>query len=98
MTSTRFSPAAALASPAVARYRIGRRLARLLALSVLLAGCSAQPYRGTEIDGASFLQRALTQENGPIRVTAAVPDDAETEVLTGLDLYDQGIQPVWVKV
>lgn len=77
--------------------------ARLLGLWCLLlftqlAGCGSQPWQGQEIAGSSFLQRALTQENGPIRVTAAVPDDAETAVLTGLDLYEQGIQPIWLKV
>ncbi len=70
----------------------------LLLLFALLAGCGSQPWQGREIAGATFLQRTLTQENGPIRVTAAVPDDAETLVLTGLDLYEQGIQPVWLKV
>ena len=70
----------------------------LLLLFTQLAGCGSQPWQGQEIAGATFLQRSLTQENGPIRVTAAVPDDAETAVLTGLDLYEQGIQPVWLKV
>jgi hypothetical protein len=70
----------------------------LVAALALLAGCASRPYEGQAVAGSSFLQRALTQEYGPVRVTAAVPDDAETAVLTGLDLYEQGIQPVWLEV
>ena len=33
-----------------------------------------------------------------MRVAAAVPDAKETLALTGLDLYQQGIQPVWLEV
>jgi len=73
-------------------------LALLTFAALLLIGCGTQRYQGENVDDAAFLQRAVTQENGPLRVTAAVPDAAETEALTGLDLYEQGIQPVWLKV
>jgi hypothetical protein len=67
-------------------------------LSLLLASCSIRPYQSSDIDVAPFLQRSLTQENNQLRVTAAVPDAGEVEALTGLDLYKQNIQPVWLKV
>lgn len=70
----------------------------LLVLSVLLSACAGRPYVATSPDDAGFLDRRVTQEKGPIRVTVAVPDAAETEALTGLPLYDQGIQPVWLEV
>jgi hypothetical protein len=79
----------------------GQRLAALLTLTcgiLLLAGCGMQSYRGVSVDTAAFLQRAIVQEDADLRVTAAVPDAAETLALTGLDLYKQGIQPVWLKV
>jgi hypothetical protein len=76
----------------------GFTLPLLATLALLLTGCGSQSYRGADMDAASFLERAITQENGPMRVTAAVPDDAETRVLTGLDLYGQGIQPIWLEV
>jgi hypothetical protein len=63
-----------------------------------LAGCGTQPYQGGSVDTASFLQRSVTRQNGPIRVTTAVPNAEESMTLTGLDLYEQGIQPVWLKV
>ena len=65
---------------------------------MLLAACAGRPYVATAPDDAGFLERRVTQEKGPIRVTVAVPDAAETEALTGLPLYDQGIQPVWLEV
>ena len=86
------------AAGSVAGTARGLTLLLAAALALLLAGCGSQPYTGTDVASSSFLQRALTQENGPIRVTAAVPDDAETAVMTGLDLYEQGIQPVWLEV
>lgn len=71
----------------------------LIALSaVALAACSARPYRGSDLSTAPFLQRGVIQQNPQVRVTAAVPDAAETQALTGLDLYRQGIQPVWLQV
>lgn len=71
---------------------------QLVTLCALLAGCAIKSYHSSSVDFAAFLQRSITQEDGPLRVTAAVPDAAETKALTGLDLYSQGIQPVWLKV
>lgn len=65
---------------------------------LLLAGCAHQPYLPAEIGSASFLERAITQEQESARVTAAVPDAAETGELFGLPLYDQGVQPVWLEI
>jgi hypothetical protein len=65
---------------------------------VLLSACAGRPYIAKTPDDAGVLDRRVTQEKGPIRVTVAVPDAAETEALTGLPLYDQGIQPVWLEV
>ena len=65
---------------------------------LLIAGCGMQPYRGVSLETAPFLARSMVREDGPLRVTAAVPDAGETLALTGLDLYSQGIQPIWLKV
>lgn len=74
------------------------RFLPFIALSLFITGCAIKPYQGTEVDAATFLQRSITQEQGSVRVTAAVPDASETQELTGLNLYDQGIQPIWLKV
>jgi hypothetical protein len=70
----------------------------LFLLAILLPACATRPYEGSDVNAASFISRAVIKENGELTVTAAVPDATETEALTGLDLYDQGIQPVWLKV
>lgn len=91
-------PAAHLLPPRrVGLYRHAALL--IISLAVLLmAGCGMQPYRGAAVDTAPFLGRAQVQEDASLRVTAAAPDAGETLALTGLDLYEQGIQPVWLKV
>jgi hypothetical protein len=82
------------------RHTTGAWTGRLsvLALTLLLAACGTQSYRGTQVAEAHFIDRGITQQVGNITVTAAVPDAAETEALVGLDLYNQGIQPVWIRV
>ena len=45
-----------------------------------------------------FLERAQTQREGGIAVTAAVPSAAETRELFGVSLYSRGVQPVWIEI
>lgn len=76
-------------------------LGRLLATTILIllvSACATRPYNGSQVASASFLERSIVQQQGDITVYTAVPDAAETLALTGLDLYEQGIQPVWLKV
>jgi len=75
----------------------GRCLCLYLAV-LLLGACATRPYEGVQVDAASFLKRSITQEDGALVVTTAVPDAGETRALTDLDLYEQGIQPVWLKI
>ena len=44
------------------------------------------------------MERAVTQVKGEVRVTAAVMSKKETEQAFDLDLYDKGIQPVWLEI
>jgi hypothetical protein len=74
------------------------RFLSIIVLSLVVIGCATRPFQGADIDASDFLQRSISQDQGSIRVTAAVPDASETEALIGLDLYKQGIQPVWLKV
>ena len=76
----------------------GLRLFAVIALVNMVSACASGPYTPTEVSSASFLQRSLQQSSGPIEVEVAVPSAAESKALTGLDLYQQGIQPIWVKV
>ena len=74
------------------------RLVALALVTLLLGACAGRPYHKQSLAGANFLQRAITQQQGDLAVTVAVPDAAETLSLTGLDLYQQGIQPVWISI
>ena len=69
-----------------------------LGLSLSLAACGGKAFLAEEPESSSFLDRRVVQQEGPVTVTVAVPDAAETEALTGLPLYEQGIQPVWIDV
>ncbi|HEX5764710.1 MAG TPA: LssY C-terminal domain-containing protein [Woeseiaceae bacterium] len=69
-----------------------------ICLSMALSACGGKAFLAETPESASFLERRMTQQEGPVTVAVAVPDAAETEALTGLPLYDQGIQPVWVEV
>lgn len=70
----------------------------LLLLASVLSGCAIRPFDGAGLQNAAFLERALVEHQGNVVISTAVPDAGETRRLTGLDLYDQGIQPVWIKV
>lgn len=75
--------------------RLSPAVPLLLAVS-LLAACAG--YDAKEVDTAGYKARAVVQTQGPVTISAAVPDAGETRELTGIDLYDQGIQPIWLEV
>jgi len=64
----------------------------------LLSGCGGRAYVHEDADALDFRSRAETQTDGPISVRASVLGVDETRQLFGLDLYDQGIQPVWLEI
>ncbi len=84
------------------RKKLRRRQVLLVAFtagfSLAISACASKRFEATSIDGATFIERSTTQTQGTVSVTAAVPGAEETEALLGLDLYAQGIQPVWLKV
>ena len=69
--------------------------AGLLFLIGLLA-CAT--YNPRPLDEVPFKARAQTQSKGNVRVTAAVLSAKESEAVFSLPLYDEGIQPVWLKI
>lgn len=80
--------------------RSGRHLsiALLFLLLTVVAGCASRSYQSQDVATAGFLERVQVRADGPIIVRAAVPTARETQNLAGLDLYTQGIQPVWLEV
>ncbi|WP_162846086.1 LssY C-terminal domain-containing protein [Seongchinamella sediminis] len=80
------------------RRRWARLWPCLLFTLLLISGCASRPYQGADPGAAGFLQRAVVQQQDGLVISAAVPTAEETIALTGLDLYQQGIQPLWLKV
>ena len=67
------------------------------AFSVLtLFGCAS--FNPRTVDEVPFRERAQTQYEGNVRVTAAVLSPEETEALFDLPLYRKGIQPIWLEI
>ncbi len=64
---------------------------------LLLVGCS-YAFQPTPIDKVPFRDRAETQTLGSAHVTVAVPSAAEARALFATDLYQKGIQPIWLQI
>ena len=70
----------------------------LVVLALALAGCGGKAYVYEPVDTGRFLSTTEEQAEGPVRVSTAVPGREETGRIFGIDLYDQGIQPVWLQI
>ncbi len=68
-----------------------------LCFSVVISGCASNAFIASPIESATFIERAITQRQETVSVAAAVPGAEETISLIGLDLYAQGVQPVWLQ-
>lgn len=74
------------------------RVSVAVVLIVLFSACAATPYRYEPLDGFGIEQRAVTQQEGAIRISASVPSDEEARKLFGIPLEKRGIQAVWLEV
>ena len=69
-----------------------------VACLVLITACAGSPYLPVPVEQVAFLERAQTQVKDKVRVTASIPDAAETRALFGVPLYERGVQPVWLEI
>lgn len=78
----------------------GFRRGLVLALMLAVGACGTRSYQPGGPDTLAFLERAngSSSSQGDITLRAALPTASETEALTGLGLYKQGIQPLWLEV
>ena len=67
-------------------------------LALALAGCGGKAYVHETLDSGRFLSATEQQSEGSVRVSTAVAGREETTRIFGIDLYDQGIQPVWLQI
>ena len=82
-------------------HKRGMNSARILLglLFVLLLGaCGGRAFVYASSDDGDIRSRATTQTERLITVSAAVPSREEAEAIFGIDLYEQGIQPVWLEI
>ena len=83
----------------VFRMKIRRGICLLIVAScVAIAGCGGRAYVYQPLPEKDLRARAETMVDGSVRVTAAVPGREETAAIFGVDLYEQGIQPVWLEI
>ena len=68
-----------------------------ISLSILSA-CSTQSYHHESTASFPVRERALTQAEGDIRISASVPGPAEANAIFGIPIYKRGIQPVWLEI
>jgi hypothetical protein len=66
--------------------------------ALLLASCGGRAYVYEETDLANLRARSESQTEETVQVTAAVPGREETAAIFGVQLYDKGVQPVWLEV
>ena len=64
--------------------------------SIAIHGCAT--YNPRPSSESLFLDRAQTKIENNVQVKAAVPSAAETRQIFGVDLYRNGIQPVWIEI
>jgi hypothetical protein len=79
------------------RSLVHRHAALSLALTIISTGC-ATGFDPKPIESVPFRDRAQTQIEAGIRVTAAVPSAAESRDLFGVSLYKKRVQPVWLEI
>ena len=71
-------------------------LSPLLLFFLTIYSCAT--FNPRPIEEVPFRDRAETQSESNVRVTATVLSAEESQALFDLPLYDQGIQPIWLKI
>ena len=72
-------------------------IGRLVLIGTLMTGC-ASGFDPKPLDEVPFRDRAQSQIDDDVRVTAAVPSAQETRDLFGVSLYKSRVQPVWLEI
>ena len=80
------------------RIRGCSRSSVAIVCTLLLASCGGRAYVYEAIGSADLRARSQSQTEETVRVAAAVPGREETAAIFGVQLYDKGVQPVWLEV
>ncbi len=68
------------------------------AFLILMSACATQPYTYESTGFQPVRDRAETQTEGEVSISASVPGEHETEAIFGVPLYNRAIQPVWLEI
>ena len=75
-----------------------KRLWPTLSVICTLAVYGCATFNPRPLDEVPFRERAQTQIDAGVRVTAAVLSAEESKEIFDVPLYDQGIQPIWLEI
>lgn len=71
-------------------------LAACILINTFFVGCAT--YHAPPLNETPFRERAISQTENGVRVSAAVLSAEETQSVFGLSLYKKGIQPIWLEI
>ena len=79
-------------------FRKSSRLIIYVLLALFLTACATQSYHYESTKSFPVRDRAVTQTQGDITVSASVPGEDEAQAIFGIPIYKRGIQPVWLEI
>jgi LssY C-terminus len=75
------------------------RAAFALSLLLLATACASSTFeRPAPFDDAPLRARAVTKTDADIRASAAIPSVDESRSIFGIDLAQQGVEPLWLEI
>ena len=77
------------------------KILHILVLSSLLfvvSACATRSYHHESTNSFPIRERAITQSEDDISISASVPDADEAKAIFGVPVYNRDIQPVWLEI
>jgi hypothetical protein len=65
---------------------------------IALSACATRSYQYTSTKSFPIRERAITQTQEQIAISASVPGSEEAEAIFGIPIYKRGIQAVWLEI
>lgn len=70
----------------------------LSSLLIVVSACATRFYHHESTSSFPIRERAVTQNEGNIRISVSVPGADEAKEIFGVPVYKRGIQPVWLEI
>jgi len=67
-------------------------------LLFVVSACATRSYHHESTNSFPIRERAITQSEDDISISASVPDAGEAKAIFGVPVYKRGIQPVWLEI